>query len=61
MASGSLKPYQFTNWADTRSVNQVPNDYNALFIMRGIKKLASIGLSDSEGYATVWGWRGMAG
>lgn len=56
--SGSLKPYQFTNWADTRSVNQVPNDYNGLFIMRGIKKLTTIGLSDSESYATVWGWRG---
>lgn len=56
--SGSLKPYQFTNWADTRSVNQVPNDYNGLFIMRGIKKLSTIGLSNSEGCATVWGWRG---
>lgn len=56
--SGSLKPYQFTNWADTRSVNHVPNDYNGLFIMRGIKKLTTIGLSDSEAYATVWGWRG---
>lgn len=56
--SGSLKPYQFTNWADTRSVNQVPNDYNSLFIMRGIKNLTTIGLSDSGYYATVWGWRG---
>lgn len=56
--SGSLKPYQFTNWADTRSVNQVPNDYNGLFIMRGIKNLTTIGLSDSGVYATVWGWRG---
>lgn len=56
--SGSLKPYQFTNWADTRSVNHVPNDYNGLFIMRGIKKLTTIGLSDSVAYATVWGWRG---
>lgn len=58
--SGSLKPYQFTNWADTRSVNHVPNDYNGLFIMRGIKKLTTIGLSDSGAYATVWGWRGWA-
>ena len=58
--SGSLKPYQFTNWADTRSVNQVPNDYNSLFIMRGIKNLTTIGLSDSGTYATVWGWRGWA-
>lgn len=58
--SGSLKPYQFTNWADTRSVNQVPNDYDGLFIMRGIKELATIGLSDSGAYATVWGWRGWA-
>ncbi len=58
--SGSLKPYQFTNWADTRSVNHVPNDYNGLFIMRGIKELATIGLSDSGAYATVWGWRGWA-
>lgn len=58
--SGSLKPYQFTNWADTRSVNQVPNDYNSLFIMRGIKNLTTIGLSDSGAYATVWGWRGWA-
>lgn len=58
--SGSLKPYQFTNWADTRSVNQVPNDYNSLFIMRGIKKLTTIGLSDSGAYATVWGWRGWS-
>lgn len=58
--SGSLKPYQFTNWADTRSVNQVPNDYNSLFIMRGIKKLTTIGLSDSGVYATVWGWRGWS-
>lgn len=56
--SGSLKPYQFTNWADTRSVNQVPNDYYSLFIMRGIKNLTTIGLSDSGAYATVWGWRG---
>lgn len=56
--SGSLKPYQFTNWADTRSVNQVPNDYDCLFIMRGIKNLTTIGLSDGRNYATVWGWRG---
>ena len=56
--SGSLKPYQFTNWADTRSVNHVPNDYGSLFIMRGIKNLTTIGLSDSGFYATVWGWRG---
>lgn len=58
--SGSLKPYQFTNWADTRRVNQVPNDYDSLFIMRGIKKLTTIGLSDGRNYATVWGWRGWA-
>ena len=58
--SGSLKPYQFTNWADTRSVNQVPNDYDSLFIMRGIKKLTTIGLSDGRNYATVWGWRGWS-
>ncbi len=58
--SGSLKPYQFTNWADTRSVNQVPNDYDSLFIMRGIKNLTTIGLSDDRNYATVWGWRGWA-
>lgn len=56
--SGSLKPYQFTNWADTRSVNQVPNDYGSLFIMRGIKNLTTIGLSGDGYYATVWGWRG---
>lgn len=56
--SGSLKPYQFTKWSDTRSVNHVPNDYNGLFIMRGIKYLTTIGLPDSETYATVWGWRG---
>ena len=58
--SGSLKPYQFTRWSDARSVNHVPNDYNGLFIMRGIKKLTTIGLSDSVAYATVWGWRGWA-
>lgn len=58
--SGSLKPYQFTNWADTRSVNQVPNDYNGLFIMRGIKNLTTIGLSGGGNYATVWGWRGWS-
>ena len=58
--SGSLKPYQFTNWADTRSVNQVPNDYDSLFIMRGIKNLTTIGLSDGRNYATVWGWRGWS-
>lgn len=56
--SGSLKPYQFTNWADTRSVNHVPNDYNGLFIMRGVKNLTTIGLSGGGNYATVWGWRG---
>lgn len=56
--SGSLKPYQFTGWSDARSVNHVPNDYNGLFIMRGIKNLTTIGLSDSGVYATVWGWRG---
>lgn len=58
--SGSLKPYQFTGWSDARTVNHVPNDYNGLFIMRGIKKLTTIGLSDSGAYATVWGWRGWA-
>ena len=58
--SGSLKPYQFTGWSDARSVNHVPNDYNGLFIMRGFKKLTTIGLSDSGAYATVWGWRGWA-
>lgn len=58
--SGSLKPYQFTGWSDARSVNHVPNDYNGLFIMRGIKNLTTIGLSDSGAYATVWGWRGWA-
>lgn len=58
--SGSLKPYQFTGWSDARSVNHVPNDYNGLFIMRGIKNLTTIGLSDSGVYATVWGWRGWA-
>lgn len=58
--SGSLKPYQFTGWSDARSVNYVPNDYNGLFIMRGIKNLTTIGLSDSGAYATVWGWRGWA-
>lgn len=58
--SGSLKPYQFTGWSDARSVNHVPNDYNGLFIMRGIKKLTTIGLSDSGAFATVWGWRGWA-
>lgn len=56
--SGSLKPYQFTGWSDTRSVNHVPNDYNGLFIMRGIKNLTTIGLSGGGNYATVWGWRG---
>lgn len=56
--SGSLKPYQFTNWADTRSVNHVPNDYGSLFIMRGIKNLTTIGFSGGGVYATVWGWRG---
>lgn len=56
--SGSLKPYEFTNWADTRSANHVPNDYDGLFIMRGIKNLTTIGLSDSGIFATVWGWRG---
>lgn len=58
--SGSLKPYQFTNWADTRSVNHVPNNYNGLFIMRGIKYLTTIGLSGGGIYATVWGWRGWS-
>lgn len=58
--SGSLKPYQFTNWSDTRSVNHMPNDYNNLFIMRGIKNLTTIGLSDGGNYGTVWGWRGWS-
>jgi hypothetical protein len=56
--SGSLKPYQFTGWSDARSVNHVPNDYNSLFIMRGIKNSTTIGLSAGGRYATVWGWRG---
>ena len=51
-------PYRFTGWSDARNVNHVPNDYNGLFIMRGIKDLTTIGLSDSGAYATVWGWRG---
>lgn len=51
-------PYRFTGWSDARSVNHVPNDYDSLFIMRGIKNLTTIGLSDSGVYATVWGWRG---
>ena len=58
--SGSLKPYQFTRWSDARSVNHVPNDYNGLFIMRGIKNLTTIGLSGGGNYATVWGWRGWS-
>lgn len=58
--SGSLKPYQFTGWSDARSVNHVPNDYNDLFIMRGIKNLTTIGLSGGGNYATVWGWRGWS-
>lgn len=58
--SGSLKPYQFTNWADTRRVNHAPNDYNGLFIMRGIKNLTTIGLSGGGNHATVWGWRGWS-
>lgn len=58
--SGSLKSYQFTNWADTRRVNHVPNDYNGLFIMRGIKELTTIGLSGGRVFATVWGWRGWS-
>lgn len=58
--SGSLKPYQFTGWSDARSVNHVPNDYNGLFIMRGIKNLTTIGLSGGGVYATVWGWRGWS-
>lgn len=58
--SGSLKPYQFTGWSDTRSVNHVPNDYNGLFIMRGIKTFTTIGLSDGGNYPTVWGWRGWS-
>lgn len=58
--SGSLKPYQFTGWSDARSVNHVPNDYNGLFIMRGIKNLTTIGLSGGGNYATVWGWRGWS-
>ena len=53
-------PYRFTEWSDTRSVNHVPNDYNNLFIMRGIKKLTTIGLSGGGVYATVWGWRGWS-
>lgn len=53
-------PYRFTEWADTRSVNQVPNDYDSLFIMRGIKNLTTIGLSGGGNYATVWGWRGWS-
>lgn len=58
--SGSLKPYQFTGWSDARSVNHVPNDYNGLFIMRGVKNLTTIGLSGGGVYATVWGWRGWS-
>lgn len=50
--SGSLKPYQFTNWADTRSVNHVPNDYNGLFIATIIgsvqANILSIRLVESE-------------
>lgn len=53
-------PYRFTGWSDARSVNHVPNDYNNLFIMRGIKNLTTIGLSDGGNYATVWGWRGWS-
>lgn len=53
-------PYRFTGWSDARSVNHVPNDYDSLFIMRGIKNLTTIGLSGGGNYATVWGWRGWA-
>ena len=53
-------PYRFTGWSDTRSVNHVPNDYDSLFIMRGIKKLTTIGLSGGGDFATVWGWRGWS-
>lgn len=51
-------PYRFTGWSDAKSVNHVPNDYDSLFIMRGIKNLTTIGLSGGGFYATVWGWRG---
>lgn len=51
-------PYRFTGWSDARSVNHVPNDYDSLFIMRGIKNLTTIGLSGGGNFATVWGWRG---
>lgn len=53
-------PYRFTGWSDARSVNHVPNDYDSLFIMRGIKNLTTIGLSGGGNYATVWGWRGWS-
>lgn len=53
-------PYRFTGWSDARSVNHVPNDYDSLFIMRGIKNLTTIGISVGGNYATVWGWRGWS-
>ena len=59
--AGNYKEYAIpyiTGWSDARSVNHVPNDYNGLFIMRGIKNLTTIGLSGGGNYATVWGWRG---
>lgn len=38
----------------------MPNDYDSLFIMRGIKNLTTIELSGGGNYATVWGWRGWS-
>lgn len=51
---------RLSGWADTRSVANVPNDYNGIFKVQGIKKGSALGLTSTQvgAYATIIGWRG---
>lgn len=49
--------YQMGGWADDRSVNTIPNDYNSKLEIKGLKSNSSINNPDSSGYSTVLGIR----
>lgn len=52
---------QLQGWKDTRSVATIPNDYNGIFKVQGIKAAWTLGLTATQTgtYATIIGWRGQ--
>lgn len=57
------KALTLSEWSDTRSVATIPNDYNKLFKVQGIKTAGTtLGLTSTQvgDYATIIGWRGWS-